>query len=55
MTWIKVRTCLKDESEVDGIRKLTGLSVPAVVGSLQILWSWADTVTSDGFIKFADA
>lgn len=55
MTWIKVRTCLKDESEVDGIHKMTGLSVPAVLGSLQILWAWADTVTTDGFIKFADA
>jgi len=55
MTWIKVRTCLKDESEVEGICKMTGLNVPAVLGSLQILWSWADTVTTDGFIKFADS
>ncbi len=52
--WIKMRTSLKDEEEVNGIHKLTGLSIPAVIGSLQILWSWADGRTVDGTVKFND-
>lgn len=52
--WIKIRTCLVDEEEVSGIHKITGLSIPAVIGSLHIIWSWADGRTTDGFVRFTE-
>lgn len=55
MAWIKMNGSLKDEEEVFGIHKKTGLSIPAVIGSLQIIWSWADERTDDGFVRYHDA
>ncbi|WP_417396922.1 hypothetical protein [Gimesia chilikensis] len=55
MSWIKMNGSLKDEEEVFGIHKKTGLSIPAVIGSLQIIWSWADERTDNGFVRYHDA
>lgn len=50
MSWIKMRENLKAESEVFGICNITGLEANAVLGSLFMVWSWADGRTEDGFI-----
>jgi hypothetical protein len=48
--WIKMRTDLAEDPAVYGIASATKLTRAAVVGSLHILWSWADNHTTDGYL-----
>ncbi len=50
-----MRENLKVESEVFGICNITGLETNAVIGSLYLVWIWADGQTTDGSIPFVTA
>ena len=48
MAWIKMRTDLRDDTEVIGIAKRLKIDADTVVGKLHRFWSWADAHTCDG-------
>lgn len=49
MSWIKMRTNLKNDPDVIRIGALTGQGITTVLGALYLLWSWADEHTRDGY------
>lgn len=48
MSWIKIRTNLRDDPRVISIATCLGVHRDLVVGKLVVFWSWADQHTSDG-------
>lgn len=54
MAWIKVRTNLSTDPRVWEIARRVGVSVPAAVGGLVAVWSFADEHSTDGVLRFVD-
>ena len=51
MPWIKIQTNLLETPEVAAISSRLRMAEAHVVGCLVSLWSWADSLTADGFIQ----
>lgn len=51
--WIKIRVNLPADPAVDHIATATRLHPARVVGSLVAIWTWADALTADGFVRLA--
>lgn len=55
MSWIKVQTTLATDPAVASIGARLRLADVHVVGCLVAVWSWADSLTADGFVQHATA
>lgn len=55
MPWIKIQTTLIDDPAVSAIGTRLRMVEAHVVGCLVAIWSWADSLTANGFIQHATA